>query len=296
MAGPKRPQDRVELPEVQKNFHDAFPGPTKSRRRADRWLPRSDVETGAVVIAAITSCTNTSNPSVMLAAGLLAKKAVERGLHGEAVGEDQPGAGVEGGDGLLPQGRPAALSRTAQFPPGGIRLHHVHRQQRTAARAGAARGAEGEPGGGRGAQRQPQLRRPHQSAGEGQLPGLAAAGGGLRAGRDDGYRPDARSAGRRFRRHSPCTCATSGRPTKRCRPPCAASIEPEMFRSRIRPRIRRRPQLAVACRCPRAALFQWDEHSTYIKKPPYFDHMVDPDDVGAGHRRACACWRCWAIR
>jgi aconitate hydratase len=53
-----------------------------------------------VVIAAITSCTNTSNPSVMLAAGLLAKKAVERGLKRQAVGEDQPGARLEGGDRL----------------------------------------------------------------------------------------------------------------------------------------------------------------------------------------------------
>ncbi len=60
------------------------------------------IEDGAVVIAAITSCTNTSNPSVMLAAGLLAKKAVERGLTSEAVGEDQPRARLEGGDGLLP--------------------------------------------------------------------------------------------------------------------------------------------------------------------------------------------------
>jgi len=72
MAGPKRPQDRVELPDVSKNFHAAFPGPKKSS---------GNIETGAVVIAAITSCTNTSNPSVMLAAGLLAKKAVERGLR-----------------------------------------------------------------------------------------------------------------------------------------------------------------------------------------------------------------------
>ncbi|MGA2113676.1 MAG: aconitate hydratase AcnA [Bryobacteraceae bacterium] len=72
MAGPKRPQDRVELGGVQQNFHDAFPGAGKSGETA--------VGDGAVVIAAITSCTNTSNPSVMLAAGLLAKKAVERGL------------------------------------------------------------------------------------------------------------------------------------------------------------------------------------------------------------------------
>ena len=53
-----------------------------------------EIDHGAVVIAAITSCTNTSNPSVMVAAGLLARKAVERGLRVEAVGEDEPRAGL----------------------------------------------------------------------------------------------------------------------------------------------------------------------------------------------------------
>jgi aconitate hydratase len=72
MAGPKRPQDRVELPDVSKNFHAAFPNTAPAA--ADT------LGNGSVVIAAITSCTNTSNPSLMLAAGLLAKKAVERGL------------------------------------------------------------------------------------------------------------------------------------------------------------------------------------------------------------------------
>ena len=72
MAGPKRPQDRVDLPGVKQNFHVAFPNLT---------APAADtLGHGSVVIAAITSCTNTSNPSVMLAAGLVAKKAVERGL------------------------------------------------------------------------------------------------------------------------------------------------------------------------------------------------------------------------
>jgi aconitate hydratase len=78
MAGPKRPQDRVELPAVRKNFHDAFPGSKSAKVEIDG--VQADMENGAVVIAAITSCTNTSNPSVMLAAGLVAKKAVERGL------------------------------------------------------------------------------------------------------------------------------------------------------------------------------------------------------------------------
>ena len=79
MAGPKRPQDRVELPDVKKNFHDAFPGPDRTAV-AQLNGEATTIGNGAVVIAAITSCTNTSNPSVMLAAGLLARKAVERGL------------------------------------------------------------------------------------------------------------------------------------------------------------------------------------------------------------------------
>jgi len=79
MAGPKRPQDRVELGGVKKNFHDAFPGPAKSAAATIDGASAT-ISGGAVVIAAITSCTNTSNPSVMLAAGLVAKKAVERGL------------------------------------------------------------------------------------------------------------------------------------------------------------------------------------------------------------------------
>jgi aconitate hydratase len=79
MAGPKRPQDRVELPDVKKNFHAAFPGPEKTAVAQLNGEPTT-IGDGAVVIAAITSCTNTSNPSVMLAAGLLARNAVKRGL------------------------------------------------------------------------------------------------------------------------------------------------------------------------------------------------------------------------
>src|SRR5579872_2035601 len=80
MAGPKRPQDRVELPEVKKNFATAFSGPAKSATASINGQ-NVTIGNGSIVIAAITSCTNTSNPSVMLAAGLLAKKAVERGLQ-----------------------------------------------------------------------------------------------------------------------------------------------------------------------------------------------------------------------
>ena len=87
------------------------PTHAKGRRRATRCTVKSDehgefvLDHGAVVIAAITSCTNTSNPSVMLGAALLASNAVEKGLSVQAVGEDHAGAGLAGRHRLLRQGR-----------------------------------------------------------------------------------------------------------------------------------------------------------------------------------------------
>ncbi len=76
LAGPKRPQDRINLPDVKQNFLTGLGAAPKTAQVASN----GTIQDGSVVIAAITSCTNTSNPSVMLAAGLVAKKAVERGL------------------------------------------------------------------------------------------------------------------------------------------------------------------------------------------------------------------------
>ena len=110
VAGPKRPQDRVSLFQTRQVVRatrcPAWPSRRRRRPPAGRVLDGDDqhrlrarvagrrpsVKNGSVVIAAITSCTNTSNPSVLVAAGLLAKKAVETGLHDQAVGEDVAGA------------------------------------------------------------------------------------------------------------------------------------------------------------------------------------------------------------
>ena len=97
LAGPRRPEDRVPLPKLRENFRSAFPTSSAGHKDADtggvavaeapaaveveldgEWVP---LQNGSVVIAAITSCTNTSNPTVMVGAGLLAKHAVERGLR-----------------------------------------------------------------------------------------------------------------------------------------------------------------------------------------------------------------------
>ena len=184
VAGPRRPQDRVELRGVKQVFRSTLVDVFKkdvgesATPRLDRWSAEgpvvADAESdgdgedpdeheasiaehlkddikdvgavavmddkwmklthGDVVIAAITSCTNTSNPSVMIAAGLLAKKAVECGLERAAVREDvslAPGSRVV--TDYLQQGRPDAISRQARLPHRRLRLHDVHRQLRPAA-------------------------------------------------------------------------------------------------------------------------------------------------------------------
>ena len=89
LAGPKRPQDRIEIGHVKSTFRDLFAKPVadngfnKKAEDLDAEYTNADgvhLKNGDVLIAAITSCTNTSNPSVLLAAGLLAKKAVAAGL------------------------------------------------------------------------------------------------------------------------------------------------------------------------------------------------------------------------
>jgi len=81
VAGPKRPQDRVSLKNAKASFTKVVEGTAPKNVRVRNNGDAFDLSSGAVVIAAITSCTNTSNPSLMLGAGLLAKKAVERGLQ-----------------------------------------------------------------------------------------------------------------------------------------------------------------------------------------------------------------------
>ena len=163
IAGPKRPQDRVSLSDAKDAFRsvlpnyatqddvdveceDSFPAsdaPASNSRANGRphkpTLATAEDGTyvradhGSVVIASITSCTNTSNPQVMIGAALLARKAVERGLAAQAVGEDDAGPGLQGGHGLLREGRPRAVPGQARLQPGRLRVHHLHRQLRSAA-------------------------------------------------------------------------------------------------------------------------------------------------------------------
>ena len=164
LAGPKRPQDRVVLSKAAESFHQALPSLIKPKAKAavtassatamKRWeqeggspaavgvedpnvhehVPpsvKSALQHGSVVIAAITSCTNTSNPSVMIAAGLLAKKAVEKGLATPPWVKTSLAPGSKVVRDYLDQAGLTPYLEKLKFQSGRLRLHHVHRKLRT---------------------------------------------------------------------------------------------------------------------------------------------------------------------
>ena len=157
---------------------------------------RFPLQTGSVAIAAITSCTNTSNPSVMVGAGLLAKKAVERGLTTPPWVKTSLAPGSRAVTVYLDRAGLTPFLDELRLRPGGLRLHHLHRQLGAAGRADRAGHRAERPRRRGGALGQPQLRGPHPPPHPRQLPGLAAAGRGLRPRRPGGHRPHHRAARR----------------------------------------------------------------------------------------------------
>ena len=187
LAGPKRPQDRVTLNDMKESFERELETTfgrssgsgtggggttvaTKTQRAKERVDTYADARVGlrvrgddtsithgSVVIAAITSCTNTSNPSVMLGAGVLAKKAIARGLTVPRHVKTSlaPGSRVVksylDASGLLPYLEGLGFSRRR------LRLHDVHRQQWSVGTAGFRSGQGGRSGRRRSSLRQPQL-------------------------------------------------------------------------------------------------------------------------------------------
>ncbi len=247
LAGPRRPQDRVALSSMNQNFRNAFqdrypqngngtaaagsasmisegdqstvttaPPPDGRKHVATVEIDgeREEMTHGAVTIAAITSCTNTSNPSVMLGAGLLAKHAVERGLTVKPFVKTSlaPGSRVVtdylNKAGLTPYLEALRFQRWAM----DVRPASV-----TAAPCTAGVGCHPgrRPGRGGGAQRQPQLRGAHPSRSARQLSGFAAAGRGLCPGRHGGHRSGRTIHWATIPTVSRSTCAISGRlPTR----------------------------------------------------------------------------------
>ena len=204
----------------------------------------------------------------------------------QAVGEDHARARVQSGHGLLREGRPRAVPGEARLPPGRLRLHHLHRQLRPAARRGLGRGAtQSDLAVVSVLSRQPQLRGPDQPRREDELPGLAAAGGGLRDRRHDGHRPGHASRSASTRRATRSTWPTSGPRRRRCRTVIDVGDLVGDVHQGLRRRVRRRRALALAAHPDRARRSPGTPTSTYVRKPPYFEGMAGPAGAGHRHRR-----------
>ena len=205
MAGPSNPHARVR---------DQRPRRAGHRRRRGTHEPGL-MPDGAVIIAAITSCTNTSNPRNVIAAGLLARNANRAGPHAQALGEELAGAGLQGRRAVPRGGRPAAGAGEARLRHRRLRLHHLQRHVRRAGPGDPAGDHRPRPVRDRRAVGQPQLRRPHPSVCEAGLPRLAAAGGGLCDRRHHPLRHREGRARHRRRRPGRSASRTSGRATRR---------------------------------------------------------------------------------
>jgi aconitate hydratase len=274
MAGPKRPQDRVELPQVKSNFAQAFGGPEKTAAAQINGQPVA-LKNGSVVIAAITSCTNTSNPSVMLAAGLLAKKAVERGLKAKPWVKTSlaPGSKVvidyyrEAG--LLPYleqlnfhlvgfGCTTCIGNSGPLPEPVAEAVQKENLVVAAVLSGN-RNFEG---------RINALVKANYLASPPLVVAYALAG-----------RIDIDLS------NEPLGSDSSGKPVylrdiwpsnEEVQNTVRAAVHRDMFQQEYQ-RAFDGDSNWQAMPVPTGEVYRWDENSTYIKKPPYFEHMADPE-------------------
>ncbi len=275
LAGPKRPQDRLSLSDVKQNFLDLISSDPK--REVKIHLENggdTSIGHGVVAIAAITSCTNTSNPSVLIGAGLLAKKAVERGLKAKPWVKTSlaPGSKVVNdyliAAGLMPYlealgfhlvgyGCTTCIGNSGPLPEPVAQA--VNKENLTvAAVLSGNRNFEGRVN--------PQVKANYLAS-----PPLVVAY--AIAGRVD---MDLQT--------EPLGLDRDGKPVYlREIWPTNQEIE-STIRTHLKPAMFEKEYGEVfegdaqwkAIRIPTGQIYTWDEKSTYIKKPPYFDDMVDP--------------------
>jgi aconitate hydratase len=276
IAGPRRPQDRIDLSDAKGAFEEAFTTFVDASKR-DVSVPVHDgaaytLKQGAVVITAITSCTNTSNPEVMLGAGLVAKKAVEKGLSrhpwvksslapgSQVVTEYLDAAGLtpyldQAGFNLVGYGCTTCIGNSGPLDPEVSEAIKAGDLVACAVLSGN-RNFEGRIN--------PDTRGNYLAS-----PPLVVAY--AFAGRMD-WDPY----------NEPIGPGSDGQPVYlRDIWPSQAEVA-EAIRSFVRPEMFNRryadvfkgPQPWQALETPSGDLFEWDEFSTYVKNPPYFDGMT----------------------
>ena len=300
LAGPRRPQDRVPLSDVGPNFRAAFAermtvtapgGPPSSVAVAER-PPVAQIRVGdragalghgSVVIAAITSCTNTSNPEVMVAAGLLAKKAVERGLRVPPTVKTSlaPGSAVVVSylerAGLMPSlqtlgfhvvgfGCTTCIGNSGPLPQPVADAIQAHDLVTVAVLSGN-RNFEGRI--------HPQVRASYLAS-----PPLVVAFA-LAGSVNIDLTQEAIGTDRSG---APVMLADLWPGDAEIRETVAAAVSPEMFAERYRD-VFRGDETWAALPVPESEVYRWDDASTYVRRPPFLDRLAlvpaPPGDIRA---------------
>jgi aconitate hydratase len=273
LAGPKRPQDRIDLPDVKRNFLGGL-GEAQRTAMVEMNGRTEMIQDGSVVIAAITSCTNTSNPSVMVAAGLLAKKAVEKGLKTQPWVKTSlaPGSKVVidylNHAGLMPYleklnfhlvgyGCTTCIGNSGPLPE-AVATAVSKEKLVVAAVLSGNRNFEG---------RINPLVRANYLASPPLVVAYAIAG---RMDMDIQKDPlGADDAGKKV------YLKDIWPTTEEVNDVIKRSVQSEMFRKEYS-EVFQGDQAWNSIRVPTGDLYDWSDSSTYIKKPPYFDEMADP--------------------
>ena len=275
MAGPKRPQDRVNLPEVKTNFKAAFASAPPKKVTIQMNGTKTEIDSGVVVIAAITSCTNTSNPSVMVAAGLLAKKAAERGLKSKPWVKTSlaPGSKVVSDylaeAGLMPYleqlnfhlvgyGCTTCIGNSGPLPEPVAQAVQKENMVVAAVLSGN-RNFEG---------RINSLVKANYLASPPLVVAYALAGRVDMDLQNEPLGQDDKGAPVYLREIWPTTAEIEATIRR--------SVRPDMFRHEYEKAFEGDATWKSLPTPAGTGTFTWDEHSTYIKKPPYFEKMVDP--------------------
>jgi aconitate hydratase len=273
LAGPKRPQDRIELPDVKKNFLSAL-GTAQRSAPVTVNGKSGTMRDGAVAIAAITSCTNTSNPGVLIAAGLVAKKAVERGLSVPPWVKTSlsPGSKVVmdylSESGLLPYlenlgfhlagfGCMTCIGNSGPLPEPVAQAVQKEKLLVAAVLSGN-RNFEG---------RVNALVKANYLASPPLVVAYALAGGV-----DIDLQNEPLGTGKDGK---PVYLRDIWPSNEEVRRAASQYVREEMFRKQYS-EVFAGDQQWNAIKVPAGAKYAWDETSTYIKKPPYFDEMADP--------------------
>ncbi len=307
LAGPKRPQDRVPLSKAKTVYQAALKAMADERKKklpdatgcAEIQLDGQQVEIrdGAVTIAAITSCTNTSNPYVLMAAGPAGAQRRAARAQGQALGQDQPRAGFARGH-RLPAPRPGCSTPLAvhRLQRRGLRLHHLHRQLRAAASPRSPRASRRATSSPRRCCRATAtskaacIRKSKMNflASPPLVVAYALAGTHER-------RPAERRARHMGPTASPCCCANIWPSDKEVADAVHATLDSAMFRKSYS-NVFAGEANWQAIKIPPGKIYAWKEKSTYVRNPPYFEGMtMTPRAVHRRHRRARAS-PCWATR